>query len=155
MNQRTRQSERRDRGGFTLMEVLTAAGIIGGLFAVTIPLLGHVRIVRQEAERRMIAGEESANIMEAVAVLARSGALTPQVFEQLTLSPAAGRLPDGSLAVELSEAAAPFSGQQVTVRISWTNDVGDPANPIVLTAWFPQPEGEPQSSDEQQSGGAP
>jgi hypothetical protein len=125
------------------MEVLTAAGIIGGLFAATIPLLSHVRVVRQEAERRMIAGEESANAMEAVAAIARRGALTAEALERLTLSVDARRLPDGALDVDLAEAAAPFSGQQVTVRVSWTNDVGEPADPMVLTAWFPRPGGVP------------
>lgn len=119
-----------------------AAGIIGALFAVTIPLLSHVRVVRQEAERRMIAGEESANVMEAVAALARRASLTPQALEPLTLSPDARRLPEGAIQIDLAEAAAPFLGQRVTVRVSWTNDVGEPAGPMVLTAWFPQQGGE-------------
>lgn len=124
------------------MEVIVAAGVIGTLFLVTIPLLSQIRTVRQEAERRMIAGEETANIMEAVAALAGDGELNRDALEGLTLSPAAERLPDAALELELATAEAPLSGQRVTVRVSWTSDAGDPATPATLTAWFPTEGGE-------------
>jgi len=142
MTHRLQHAGLRVRRGFTLMEVIVAAGVIGALFLVTIPLLSQIRTVRQEAERRMIAGEETANLMEAVAALARQGPLTDAALDGLTLSSAAERLPDASLEVERAPAEAPFSAQRVTVRVAWTSETGRPADPIALTAWFPTEAGE-------------
>ena len=130
------------RGGFTLMEVIVAAGLVGALFVVTIPLLSQVRVVRQEAERRMIAGEETANAMEAVAALAQRGGLSREALEGVMLTPAARRLPEASLDVELADADPPFDGQRVTVSVSWTADTGRRGDPVRLTAWFPSKGGE-------------
>lgn len=136
MMQPARQHDKPDRSGFTLMEVIVAAGLVGALFLMAIPLLGHVRLVRQEAERRMIAGEEAANALESVAALAQRGALDQEALGRLELSPSAARLPDAALEVELGDVAPPFAGQQVTVRVSWMPETGIPAPPAILTAWF-------------------
>ena len=142
MTPRLPHADQQMRDGFTLMEVIVAAGIIGALFLVTIPLLSQIRVVRQEAERRMIAGEETANVMEAAAALARGGELNREALERLGLSPAAERLPERSLEVELADADPPLTGQRVTIRVAWTSDAGRPGDPVTLTAWFPSKGGE-------------
>lgn len=142
VRRRLRDSGYRRRGGFTLMEVLVAAAVIGSLFLVTIPLLSRIRAVRQEAERRMLAGQETANLMEAVAALAQQGELTREALDGLMLSSAAERLPDAAVDVEMAPAEAPFFGRQITVTVTWTSDAGPPAVATSLTAWFPEAGGE-------------
>jgi type II secretory pathway pseudopilin PulG len=124
------------------MEVIVAAGLVGTLFVVTIPLLSQLRTVRQEAARRMIAGEETANAMEAVAALVQRGELRRETLDSLLLTPAAERLPEALLSVELANADPPLDGQRVTVSVSWTTETGRSADPMVLTAWFPARGGE-------------
>lgn len=123
--------------GFTLMEVIVASGILSVLFASAIPLLSHVRTVRQEADRRMIAIEEAANLMESVAALALAGDLSSESVNELKLSPASRRLPTAESVIALEESESPFPGQRVTVTVSWRNDADEQAAPVEITAWFP------------------
>ena len=135
--------DRLSRHGFTLVEVIIAGSIIGVVFLATIPLLAHVRTVRQEADRRSIAWHEAANVMEQLAAKAQREPLTSAAVTGLTLSPAADRLPDAALEIALDTtptADAPLSGTRVDVSIGWTTDVGEDAVPVTLSAWLPTKE---------------
>lgn len=128
------------RGGFTLTEVIAAAGIISVLFLVAIPLLSQVQTVRGEAARQFLAQQEAENAMERLAALATRGELTPQSAAAVTLSPLAATLPDASLAVRLDASSGELAGQQVRVVVRWTTDAAPRQRSATLTAWFPQSE---------------
>lgn len=128
-----------DREAFTLVEVVASAAVISVLFAVMIPLLQHVRVLRQHAEHETIAVLEAGNVMEQVAAAAAASELTLQFLEGLELSPAAERLPSASLTVSTSEAAAPLFDTRVSVSVGWIRESGEMAAPATVIAWFPMP----------------
>jgi type II secretory pathway pseudopilin PulG len=124
------------RGGFTLTEVVAAAGIISTLFVVAVPLLAHVRQVRKEADDRLIALNEAASALETLALAASRSELTARMADGLELSPAARRLADPRLSIEMSDGTPSPLGRRVTVSVRWDGDSGEPARPMVLSAWF-------------------
>ncbi len=138
MNKRFQLTATSCRDGFTMLELTVAAALLGTVFVVTVPLLKHVRVSRDAAEQQSVAQQEAANIMERLAVHGSSGAQD----EMITLSPeAASHLPDG--AVTITRAPIVEGLQQVTLRVTWSNAVGNRPAPVTLTAWFPAEESRP------------
>ena len=143
MKQSSSVHARRTRTGFTLMEVVVAGSIVGVVFLATLPLLAHVRAIRQEADRRSIAWQEAANLMEQIAVTSMREPLTPESVSGLTLGRASEALPDAALTVAVGPAptvADRLPAVRADVTIAWTNDVGENAEPVSLSAWFPAQE---------------
>ena len=123
------------------MEAIVASSIVAVVFLVTIPLLAHVRTIRSEADRRGVAWQEAANVMEQVALLARQGSVHPRATAQLTLSTASDTLPGAELHISIDPDPGPLPKSRVTVTVLWQTDLGEHAVPVTLVGWFPQEEG--------------
>ena len=120
------------RPGFTLIELAAAAGLLGTVFLVTLPLIKRVRTSREASHQQLIAQQEAANIMERVAINPTSETLE----EGVEISPeAASSLSDAS--VTITRQPAEDGLQQVTITLSWVDETGEPVLPVQLTAWFP------------------
>lgn len=132
MRHHLNQSRLASRSGFTLVELSAAAGLLGTVFLVTLPLLKHVRTSRDASHQQFIAQQEAANIMERLAIDPSSEAID----ESLSVSPeATTHLPDADVSV--TRQSTENGLQRVTVTLSWTNEADEPAVPVTLTAWFP------------------
>ncbi len=132
------------RHGFTMAELLVASALLGTVFTLSIPLLGHVRSMQLEIERRTDATQAMANLMEHVAGLAASNRLQEVSAATLTLPDELQRqLPESELVVASERMNGDVSVQRVTLQISWLNDAGVRGSPVELTAWFPVREAVP------------
>ena len=133
-----------DRPGFTLLELTVAAGLLGVLFLVTIPLLARVRDTREETQRRFLAQQEAANVMERLSLRAALGTIEDALARDVPVSPeAAAMLPQAKVSVSRTEQADEAGNLRVTVAVSWLSETGEHASPVSLDAWFPAPEVQP------------
>lgn len=118
------------RAGFTTLEVLAAAAVVGvGLTTVTPLAVRHARLL-SESRRERIAIEELANQAERLAAMPlrdRQAALQspgPSAF-------ARARLPDPVLVVERT--TSPL-GERIVLSLSW-DAVGRREHPVTLALW--------------------
>ncbi|MCA9075145.1 MAG: hypothetical protein KDA93_08935 [Planctomycetaceae bacterium] len=138
MSHRKEQKRLTSRSGFTLVELAAAAGLLGTVLLVTIPIVKHVRTSRDAAGQQFLAQQETANIMERLAIDPSAN----KTDETINISPeVANLLPDAEVTItrQLGEDGL----QQITVLLSWANEAGERSLPVTLTAWFPAQEPTP------------
>lgn len=135
MNSRERMAGRDHRRGFSLMEIIAAAGLLSVIMLVTVPSLRWVAAGRRDAAQRQLASQELANVMERV--LAReSSALTPEAVATEELSAEAkARLPGGELKVTVTATDDSPPAKRVTAELRWNDATGQSMAPMRLTAW--------------------
>lgn len=135
MDSRNHMPRPPDRRGFSLMEIIVAAGLLGVIMLVTVPSLRWVSAGRRDAAQRQLAAQELANVMERL--LARElSALTPEAIAAEELSAEAkARLPGGELRVTVTVADDSPPAKRVTAELRWRDSTGQTMAPIRLTAW--------------------
>lgn len=127
-----------------MIELTVAAGVLGTVFLVTIPLLSRVRDTREQSQRRFIAQQEAANVLERLAARLADRPADDAVRESAAASPEArSLLPDVEIQVTPSDQADDAGLVRVTVAVSWLDDVGQQAAPVTLDAWLPLMEDQP------------
>ena len=124
------------RRGISLIELIAAAALLTVLLLVLAHVLALVSVQRRASDRRMLAVEEVANVMEQIAVREYEELLVDQPFE-IPLSDAAQKsLPDAQLTIEISPTEMqPPTGKRITVELVWQNRAGQTNGPVRLTAW--------------------
>ncbi|MGD9855537.1 MAG: hypothetical protein AB7U20_11375 [Planctomycetaceae bacterium] len=121
-----------------MIELTVAAGVLGTVFLVTMPLLSRVRDTRDEVQRRFIAQQEAANILERLASRTSDGPLDDAITQVSVASPEARSVLTNVEVVVTRAAEADDAGlARVSVAISWVNDAGERTAPVTLDAWFP------------------
>jgi len=134
---------RQRRGGFTLLEALTAAALLLVVAALVVKITGFSHQERRAAARRLWAEQEAANLIERI---------TARPYDQLSaartsefgLSDAARQLlPDGELDVAVDEVSGPPRGRRIRVNVRWRNPAGQYDAPVRLTAWVYDRGGQP------------
>jgi type II secretory pathway pseudopilin PulG len=121
-----------------MVELTVAAGLLGMVFLAAIPLLGRVRETREDAQQRFLAVQEAANAMEQLALDAADGAVPNAAGKGLAVSAEArDLLPEVTVEATSREEADDVGSVRVTVTVAWTNDAGEPADPVTLDAWLP------------------
>ncbi|MBI5760767.1 MAG: prepilin-type N-terminal cleavage/methylation domain-containing protein [Planctomycetales bacterium] len=135
MDSRERMVRRPNRRGFSMMEIIVAAGLLGVVVLVTVPSLRWVSAGRRDAAQRQLASQELANVMERL--LAReSSALTPEGVATEELSAEAkAHLPGGALKVAVTVTDDSPPSKRVTAELRWNDATGQSMVPIRLTAW--------------------
>ena len=127
----------RSRRAFTLMELLVATLLFGAVLVTAAPVLGWVIRERSAAERRQLAVEEVANLMETITLDGRFEAVTEKALAPPTLSPQAKRrLKDARLDVKVEEDPKPPAAKRISIELRWRNRVGEFAAPVRLTTWI-------------------
>jgi hypothetical protein len=131
------------RRGVVLLEVVVGCGLLAVLLAVCVQLLSVTALERRDIERRAIAMEEAANLIERVAAMPYTD-ITPEALKKIKLSPDVEQiLPGGSaqLSVDAEEGEVP--AKRVHVAIQWSTPAGTTETPARLTYWvYPPPPGD-------------
>ncbi|HEX3599196.1 MAG TPA: prepilin-type N-terminal cleavage/methylation domain-containing protein [Lacipirellulaceae bacterium] len=126
------------RTGFTLVELVVAASLMGALLATSVQMLRVLSNHQRSATRRAIALEAVQAVAERVSNSAWDQ-LTPENMKQATLpAPIEHRLPGAKVAVGVTDESAPMTSKRVTVEVTWPDMYGEPGPPARLTTWvFP------------------
>ena len=122
------------RCGFSLVEMMVSAVLLGALAAFVLPTLGWVSQERRTAGEHQELLEAGANLMDR---------FTAQAWEQITQEAAAAlQLPERlqqRAQAELDVAVEPRDGdppaKRVRLRIDWTDVGGRPAPPVRISSW--------------------
>jgi type II secretory pathway pseudopilin PulG len=132
------------RNGYILFEALTAVTLLGILLAAFAPVLTLSIQVFKDSSRRVVALEEAANVAERL-VRTPWTDLTADHLAEWALSPeAANHLPDGKLAVTLSESADEPDAKRFVIQVDWSTNSTRPRHKVRLETWrFIPPEGRP------------
>ena len=138
---------RRDRGtwfksgrrqGFSIVEMIVSAILLGVVLTTTVPLLGWAAGQRHASRQRQFALNEVANVMEQL-TLRSWETVTKQSAREIELSePARAYLTDGRLTVAVSQPKGGPPAKRITVELSWKNRAGEFVSPASLTAWIYQ-----------------
>jgi Tfp pilus assembly protein PilV len=128
------------RRGFTVFELGMAVMLLAVAMSVAVQVLGAVAQQRRAVQRRELAVQEVANLMERLT--ARPWERLADDAGQARLSDAAERsLPGAELKVAVEPADAPIVGKRVSIRLHWKNRAGEFDAPVRLTTWvYPQDE---------------
>jgi hypothetical protein len=123
------------RRGFTIVEAVTGAAMLGMLLAVCLQLMGAVAAQRRTVDQRQWATVELGNVLERIT--ARPWAeLTPQaVAGQQPAETIRNRLPGAELKIEISTPAAEPDAKRIVVSLRWRDRSGDFLPPLTVTTW--------------------
>jgi Tfp pilus assembly protein PilV len=133
------RSRRRHRGAFTACEVALAVFLLAVAMTTTVQVLGWVASERRAVERRQLAIQEVANLMEHVTAQPWDQ-VTPDSARALSLSEEIRRaLPGPELTIDVQESDAPLAEKRVAIRLRWHNRAGLWEAPVRLSAWIARP----------------
>jgi len=130
------------RRGSMLLEVVIASGLAAVLAMLFAQALSSVALERRHVERRAIALQEAANIVERVAALEWSQ-ITSEGVTDIGLSPEIEHiLPAAAAHLSVEEQPGEVPAKQVRVEIQWQGAAGQPEPPVRLSYWaYPRPAG--------------
>jgi hypothetical protein len=90
---------------------------------------------RRGAERRQLAFQEAANVMEQLNTRSWES-LTTDALKSISLSSAAKQgLSQAKLTVNVTPVAGDPASKKVNVEITWQSESGQPARPLRLMSW--------------------
>jgi len=123
------------RCGISVLELLVAAVVLAVLMGLVAQMLTHLARQRRESERRMLAVQEVANVMERLAA-EPLGDLTPERVQSISLSRQAERsLPGAELNIEVAVPDDQPNAKRIRVELRWQNLAGETVAPVRLTTW--------------------
>jgi Tfp pilus assembly protein PilE len=129
------------RRGFTLVETAVAFGLMAMLIAVCLQMLSTMAAERRAVERRAVAMQEAANVVERIAALPWEQ-LTPERLSAMDLSRSVQEsLPGGVAQVSLEPVEADPSARQIRVEITWVHPADNSEAPVSLRFWAYAPRG--------------
>jgi len=129
--------------GFSLLEMAVAGVLMAILLSLCLKMLSATAIERQSVEKRLLAMQEAANLIERIAALP-SNELTPERLALLQQTSAAPQiLPGGVAQVSLESDQPDAQARQVRVEIRWGIRPEDAEAPVSLSYWPPGPRGGP------------
>lgn len=123
------------RRGFTLLELLAAAVMIGAMLAMVLPLLGWVAAERRAVARRERAALEASNLMERIAARPWEAISNEELGRERLGEAAARVLPHASLGVEVAELDGPPAAKRVAITIRWDDRPGVASSSLRLSAF--------------------
>ncbi|MGQ9574730.1 MAG: PilW family protein [Thermoguttaceae bacterium] len=123
------------RRGFSLMELLVGAALLGALMAVCLQFFTAMAAQKELLRDRSRAVQLAANLMERLAEWPWDQ-LTPQhaaQFQQAEKVPEG--LPNAQVEARITQLPGQPEAKQVTVLVHWQGRDGAPQGPVRLTAW--------------------
>ena len=129
------------RRGVMIVEVLVACGLLAVLLALSVQLISVTAHARRASERRAIALEQAANIIERVRGLPFPE-ITRERLAGIELPPEVRQiLPDAVAEVTMEEEPGDVAAKRVRVEVHWKGAAGTEP-PARLTYWvYAQPRG--------------
>lgn len=125
----------KSRRGYLMLELATAVVVLGVMMGVCLQAIGWVLKERRSIDRRAVALQEAANLLDEFTALPWPQ-LTPQRAQACQMSAeAAAILPRARVDVALAEPAGEPPARRITVTLHWQGDHGQDEGPLRLTAW--------------------
>ncbi len=123
------------RRGYGLIELTICAMLFVAAMGLMLGTASWVAAERRGAERRQVATQEAANLMERLAARPFDE-LTPESAKRLALSDhAKASLRDGSIDVVIAAIAGDVPARRITIEVRWRDRSGEPVAPVRLVAW--------------------
>jgi len=123
------------RRGFAITEVIVSVGLVAVLLAVTVQTLSLMAVQRRNLDRRAIALQEAANLVERVSLLGYDK-LSEETLSRIELAPEVQKvLPGVESSIQLAAEPGEVPGKRVRVEITWNGKAGREP-PVQLTHWF-------------------
>ena len=123
------------RRGYSIIELLVAAGLLATLLTVCAQLSGTASAEQRALRQRQAATNEVANVLERLSIRPWNE-LTDKALGELPLSAAARQsLPEGRLEVHVVQPAGQAGAKRISVQIHWPGRDGRPEQTVRLTAW--------------------
>lgn len=123
------------RRGAMMVELATAAALVGALLTVCLQLFSAAATARRAADQRQCVIVEAANILEEIAARPWSD-LTTATLAKITLSPMfSNRLPSATLKIEVDSPTKDANEKRIDVSIGWHDTVGQAVAPVRVTTW--------------------
>jgi hypothetical protein len=123
------------RRGIVMLEVIVGCGLLAILLAVCAQLLSTTAIARRNSERRAIALEEAANIIERVIAVPFAD-MTSERLADIKLSPEVQQiLPGGVAELVVEDETGELPSKRVSVKITWKGAAGRTEAPARITYW--------------------
>ncbi len=125
------------RRGVILLEVVAACGLMAVLVAVCLQMLAVTTATRRTVERRAIALQEAANLLERASALSWQD-ITPERLTEIDIAPSVREILPGAVArwsVKTPAEPGP-PATQVRVEITWINPAGQTDVPVRLSYWM-------------------
>ncbi|MGC8642592.1 MAG: hypothetical protein ACP5XB_22270 [Isosphaeraceae bacterium] len=131
-------AERPARRGSLLVELALSAAMLMIAMGLTVKVLGWVGVQRRNWERRQIAVQEAANVMERLTARPFES-VTPESTRDIPLSARARQsLPGVELKVDVREndRAGGAGSKRVAIALRWQGRSGEWDAPVHLTSWI-------------------
>ncbi len=127
------------RRGYLLIEVFVALTILAALFALVIQMVSTTARERRATERRAIALEHAANLLERASVISFEE-LSEQSLRDVAGSANAGQLlPESNIRWMVEEEGSEVPAKRVAIEMTWRAPHGRSELPVRLVTWaFPQ-----------------
>jgi type II secretory pathway pseudopilin PulG len=129
------------RAGFTLIEVAGATVLLATAMVIAVQVLSLSTAQARDAERRQLAVQVAANIMERLTSAPWETLDADLAAAQTLPDESVSRLPSGELKVTIAADTGQPRAKRITVNIQYKNRAGEFLTPVRLTAWSFAPEG--------------
>ena len=121
--------------GFTIVEMMAAGAMTVVLVTMCVQMLTLTTVQRRAAERRTIALEEAANLVESVGALSW-GEITPERVAQFRISEAAQEiLAGGTLKIAIEPSTSGPPAKLVRLEIVWPSGADGRDASVHLSSW--------------------
>lgn len=123
------------RRGVTILETMTALGLVAMAAVGTVQVLALCAGHRHGSDQLLVAQIEAANVQEQLAATPYAR-VTSEAVREIKLSPEAqAAIPDGELKIDVSESASSdLPHKRIRVDVVWPGE-DDSARSVGLTAW--------------------
>lgn len=123
------------RSAFTVPELAATLILLGALMSAAMPLLRAIKEQRRASDRRLIATQEVANLMERFSAQPWNRIAQPEA-DKLALSATANEaLREPKLKVTVEPVSTQPPSKRIHIEVRWKNRVGDFVSPLRLTAF--------------------
>jgi type II secretory pathway pseudopilin PulG len=126
---------RRNRGGFTIVELIGTCLLLGILFSMTVPMLLVVARERRSAEQRQFALQQAANLLEGAVKRNWSDLEPGELIVPDPDTDLQAVLPGLQPTLTVKQLDGEFDTRQIIASIRWQNRACELVNPLQLSAW--------------------
>jgi Tfp pilus assembly protein PilV len=133
--QRRRCRPRATARGFTLVEATAAGVMLAAALVITAQLMTLSAAQTREVERRQLAGQQAANLLERLTATPWDELTAELAARQQLSADAQSRLPGVNLTVTVDAGDEQPASKRITVEIRWRNRAGEFTAPVSLSSW--------------------
>ncbi|MBC8874035.1 MAG: prepilin-type N-terminal cleavage/methylation domain-containing protein [Planctomycetes bacterium] len=121
--------------GMTLVETMCAVFILGVATTAVVQMVSAIAVQRRLADRRSLAAEEAANLMEQILAMPWPE-IADEKFADMSLSKTLQKLGgDPALCISARPQPGPPTSKEIRISIDWVDTGGGRSKPVQLIAW--------------------